>query len=294
MGEMRAFSQSLIFLSLSSLALSVQAKPSVKRGVLSFTEKKISFNSSKLPPFCLGNDPQLIVRSLSRQIPDKGEFETTPQYERRMDAENMKPLIGGLTVKDDFATALDHYGDNEEGIPIVDYDADAEQFSVRINISSKGVGTDSKVDQPGSVCIKHFKVKRGLYRGDQGESIEKEDGYWFYMTSPAFAKFHDPSSEYDFTNATFKFPCKLQIAKRIKPNLRIMVFYRLAEPGLVKERRRVWPTSYYRVNGWTNDFYLNANIVGLWVYDVKTVTVLWKFPIPFQSPQLTQQQFTGK
>lgn len=151
-----------------------------------FSENKIDINSKKLEPNYHGNDLILIFDEISRRAHlEKDEFETTKQFNERIEITNKKPLMGNI-----------YYSSN---IALVDkgefkYDADRERMSVSFNI-------DSRIDWSPS-CT-------------ESTSYYKSEGYYTLSS--------EQSRNNQFYNSDYlSFRIPIEIAKRKKTNLRLL------------------------------------------------------------------------
>jgi hypothetical protein len=97
----------------------------------SFSEKEIDTNVAQLPPNYHGNDIKaLTVEVVKKQRLVKDEFETTAQFQERVENEKKKKIVGELAFNSTFA-----FEDN--GFIPFKYDADNKRMSVSENLGSR-------------------------------------------------------------------------------------------------------------------------------------------------------------
>jgi hypothetical protein len=128
----------ILLISLASIAYAEPktnkkaAATSTKKKRLTQTQKytavQIDSNLEKLPSNYYGNDPKSIYDSIKKRNRSavKGEFETTEQFQKRIDKENSLPIIGQISSKGLFSL--------QAGKTEVNYSADISEISVDIEL----------------------------------------------------------------------------------------------------------------------------------------------------------------
>lgn len=135
--------------------------------------QKLDFSGGQLPSNLVPIDPDELYRVASRTlpIPEKSQFETTAQYQARVEASAQKVLLRGLKVSDDFAFVLrpssratsGHLQKRDDFLNYVfddfvetAYDADSKQMSVSIPTSNGDISHDKN-----SVTAIHLSITYG-------------------------------------------------------------------------------------------------------------------------------------
>ena len=135
--------------------------------------QNLDFSGGRLPSNFVPIDPDELYRVASRTlpIPEKSHFETTAQYQARVEASAQKVLLRGLKVSDDFAFVLrpssraasGHLQKRDDFLNYVfddfveaGYDADSKQMSVSIPTNNGDISHDKN-----SVTAIHLSITYG-------------------------------------------------------------------------------------------------------------------------------------
>ena len=142
----------LLVILLMASVVYAEPKPKKKKAATSakkessqkYTASQIDLNLGKLPSNYSGNSPMLVYAAMVKRknAKDKGEFETSEQYQKRLEKEKYSSIIGQITIDGLFAfKASDIY---------IKYSADNSEFDIDINL-----GTDfgSRYGQPKKIII---------------------------------------------------------------------------------------------------------------------------------------------
>jgi hypothetical protein len=121
--------------------------------------QNLDFSGGRLPSHFVPIDPAELYEAASRTFvaPEKSEFETTAQYQARIEALAQKVLLRGLKASDDFAFVLTPSSRsisgpvqkrddflNDSDFVKTKYDADSKQMSVSIPTDAGEFGSDYK------------------------------------------------------------------------------------------------------------------------------------------------------
>ena len=98
-------------------------------------------SSNKLPANFQGDDADLLYRAIAQRLvhPGKEEFESSAEYEKRLQAFASQPLLGKTSASDEYAFVLGRGGESVRDIDATVYgkiqtsfDADAQVLTVTI------------------------------------------------------------------------------------------------------------------------------------------------------------------
>lgn len=193
-----------------------------------FSESEVNLDSNQFPPNFQGNNPLTVIGTLKkRQEIVKDEFETTRQYQARIDAEKAKPIIDNLNYESNYIFEIN--GDFK-------YNADEEQMTASYDRNDVKLANRDCTSN-------YFLVVPKLYG----------------------IKFPEEYASRDYIGVDrIGFPVKLDIARNLKPSLRLFLIARLAMDG----------GKYVRNISGTN--FLIVEPKQLWVIDAATGKVLQK------------------
>jgi hypothetical protein len=241
-------------------------KQPVKESIYS----KLPFNESvdMLPAKFMGHDIRVIYNVfVNRQEKSKkDEFETTEKYNKRIEIENSKPIIGNLGLSDLFVMSTPAK---------LEYDADKLIAYARISTSTvtKGYNTES-----GVLSI----------RGPNISSSENS-----YLGSNAFGATRDVSSSHSndsclaivnpsvfgitYNGALFTVnKIDADKAKLLKENMRVLLIFNISSPFIsrgVSASSATFDSPYSSRREESNVY---AKVVGAWVYNYLTGEVILK------------------
>jgi hypothetical protein len=244
-------------------------------------------SSNKLPPYFQGDDANILYRAIAQKLvhPDKGEFESSAEYESRLQVFASQPILGKTAAGDEFAFVLGLGGESVRdadatvyGKIQTSYDADAQMLTVTIPL-------DPLSDQDGNFF--------------DWASIWKRDGVPLgsYIGSNAFGvkaqvrRFNDLSTEILIANSDWlqsdcsKNPgdvtCSVSlgssIARSFAAHPRVLVIGELLPPFISSQEDTCEPTvdapseihHHYKL--------LHFRLDQLWLFDGETGAVLRKY-----------------
>jgi len=139
----------IALLIISTAALYPQSQPASKTKSVAtqiVPAQNLDFSGGRLPAHFVPVDPEELYKAANAILatPEKSEFETTTQYQSRVEALSQKPLVRGLKASDDFAIILrpslrsvsgrapDQQDRFADGFVDTTYDADSKLMSVSI------------------------------------------------------------------------------------------------------------------------------------------------------------------
>jgi hypothetical protein len=244
-------------------------------------------SSNKLPANFQGDDVDSLYRGIAQRLvhPGKEEFESSAEYESRLQSFSSQPLLGGTSAGDEFAFVLGRGGESVRDIDATvygkiqtSYDADAQVLTVTIPL-------DPLSDEDG-----HFY---------DWASIWKRDGVPLgsYVASNAFGvkaqvrRFNDLSTEIlidnsdwlktDCTKNPSDVTCTLTVgspgARSLAAHPRVLVIGKLLPPFISSQEDTSQPTvdapseihHHYKL--------LHFRLDQLWIFDGQTGVVLRKY-----------------
>lgn len=149
----------LVLIKASSSFPQSQRAPNAKAAVTSAVPaQNLDFSGGRLPSNFVPIPAAELYESASRTLvaPEKSEFETTAQYQARIDALAQKVLLRGLKASDDFAFVLRPSSRSISGTLLkrddfltmdfveTKYDADSKRMSVSMPTDGGEIGSDYK------------------------------------------------------------------------------------------------------------------------------------------------------
>ncbi|MGI9068367.1 MAG: energy transducer TonB [Pyrinomonadaceae bacterium] len=237
-----------------------------------------------LPPNFAGhNASELYKRIVGRnQVSAKGEFETTESYDRRLQAEAAKPLLGSLTQNSVFAFAIGQ-SEGKPGKLESGYDADRHVLHVyaKLKVAFDNSEERSRRPQPlklpkevgRSLSWADTVTEHSFYTGTNafGAKVRVERHVQVFMEI-AFGNYLNFAALTGFSDL------KLDVAEaiRAKRNLKLLLVCRLAPPYVMKDTGYFAPkidnpyeeSQYY--------YSLNTELLEIWFFDSVTGRVYAK------------------
>ncbi len=276
------------------------SSPRATTKVLKETSKfaTIPFNiaADKLTPQYLGHDAeQLYLKIKEKQAnEEKGEFETTEQYKKRLQMEDSLPIFGTLMFDSIFAVKI-------FGIDSL-YNADKKELKIAIKLSK--VKNEAEYDESRRAVIAKSDHRELTYKGTNafGATVDvKEDVFTNYNI--AFVNYEefplevytdpnmfpsDPKSANRFRDikwlatkesVVIKLRIEPERARAAKENLEVLMVCSLEGPFITKGGTHRKPKFSDPSAFSSLDYYINARLLELWYYDFKTGEVFKKINI---------------
>jgi hypothetical protein len=207
---------------------------------------------TKIPAGFRGNNTVLILSRLQIQEKQKAksEYETSAQVEARVQAILAKPIVGRVTRTSDLSVVC------TECVQSV-YDAENKVLETTVTIDDE-------------LLISRHTEDRGSYIGTNGFGARVE-----------VDKFNEVTNTFRFANTpppyTVSTPMSAQQARSVKSKpsrLKAIVIYQPSSEGVTEAHRYEEATFDIAAEGDRNNYYLNAVIHEVWLYDSTTGEVL--------------------
>lgn len=249
-----------------------------------YSRSAIDVHAEKLPPGYLGIDSEFLYRSLERSSSSKGktEFESTEDYQNRVERESTRPLIAGLSGRNVFAFVL-------EGSPpdvTVEYDADEERMHVFVIPSWERTSGVEGAGNRLTLRTKHKIQKYDTYTATNafGAKVQVES----FRSSQFLIAFSEPfgfrlskhsvSKSLNITQDAirFDFPVVKPQAAHLKARMGVLVVCRLARPNVAEYSEHNKPQFDDPVEVRTHEYYIGVELLQIWIYDKSSGEILSK------------------
>lgn len=262
------------------------------RSTTAYSREPLDPAVGKLLPHYQGNAPESIYRLLQERTSarNKGEFESTEEYEKRLVREDAKPLLGGLRTTSIYAFLL------EESVLETNYDADDERMHVFIfpgvepsSGDTEGAGkrwtllTNQKIESLGTyVASNAFGAKVQVRSSRDSE---------FLIAFSDLAGFNlvERASDSRFGNLTrsgirLDFPLAKARARTLKGRMGVLAVCRLMQPYVAEHFEHFKATFDDPNELRTNEFYIGTQLLQVWAYERGTGEILFKVGRQIQEP----------
>jgi hypothetical protein len=222
-----------------------------------YTSAQIDTNLEKLPPKYFGNDPKAIFTALEERKgkAEKSEFETTEQFQKRLEKENSMPIIG--KIKSDDLLSL------QVNDAVFKYSADTSEMNIYLNLDyGERAITLSYID---------INIRSYLASNSFGAStIVKNSDHEKYAAVPInYTEF-----PYRDTIGQHYIGVKIALnpneAKKAKNDMRVLLIAKLTDPLISENQRYHGATFSSPYNGVFSDRYIHINLSEIWIYNQKT------------------------
>ena len=241
-----------------------------------FLSSSFDTNVTVLPPNFKGHDAKLIWEVLYDKVKtDKGEFETTEEYNKRIDMALSQPVFNKLTLADLYVVSLK---------PSFKYNADNKTVTLRIPNPIVKKGWDKTNGKIG-VEVGELSNRSYNYIGSNAYGATKEATN--VNSSKLILALNNKCNEFEWTLGCNMYgDIKITIdnllpeeAKKNKDDIRVLFVCTLLEP---------WADKGFYYNGATYDSpvsinrtYLNlhSKAVAIWVYNISTGKILKKIQL---------------
>lgn len=270
-----------------------------------YTDVQIDISLEKLPSNYYGNEPKSIYFAIQKikKSAVKGEFETTEQFQKRIESENKRPIIGKISP--------DGFFSFQANGPEIKYSADETELSIHINlerlpqphwyllekIKDHNYKSDKFNENAKSISLTSSRVGNRKYIGENsyGATTEVEENNYesyylavgnykdfpFKETLSSFAQeqikrykkleLNYPISDYDKEWHMFaKFKASVNEAKTIKDSLKVILIVKLDDLPTYEDfayRKATIdnPSEYTNVSR-----YIFVNLEEIWMYNQTT------------------------
>jgi hypothetical protein len=241
----------------------------------------------KLTPGFAGHDIKAVYNDLvaRKNKAVKGEFETTREFEARLQRETEAPILGKLDRTDYLAFVLQ----NSSGETL--YDADAKTMTIAIALSSGAENVYTKSDK--MALTSQAEVKREEYEGSNAYgakgTVTRHSGVNFNVafsnySSFGVSKYIDSNTrsrghtEDFFAKDVFllRIPMDVALAKEVKANLKILAVVKLIKPYTYEGTFYDKPTISRPTEYFIQYHFLNTELIELWLFDESTGRIFIK------------------
>lgn len=233
-----------------------------------FTTMAFDTSASSLAPRYRGHDAEAMFTRLSA-VAKKGEFETTSEYQRRLEGLLSSRTIGTLTYRSTYAFLVDDLD------LTTSYDADAGTLTLSIDVkhyadeesgtnwsafSSRSISTENA----SYIASNPFGVK---VRVRSGTLEQYEIAFNNRDQLPGFNSEMDPS-------IILNVALEPKEAQAISKNVRVLAICRLVQPFATSETDHHQGTVDNPLDLLVKSHYIHAQLLGLWVYNISSGRVL--------------------
>lgn len=229
---------------------------------------------ASLPPGFTGHFPDEILLKLNAKKSKfkKSEFETTAQYNARIEKEKAVPLMGSLTMQSLFAFSFSKLS--------VQYDADQSMLTVGIEQQSvfDNDYDESNVEFTG-LLWDSLEKRLGSYIGSNAFGVKKRIQAWrdTEIIVGITKKF---ISSIDSSNPiACSFSVDAQYAKTLKNTVRLLVIGKLTKPYMGQYEYEDTATITNPTHVITKSFMIYIQPVAIRVYDIQTGKVFCRLAV---------------
>lgn len=261
----------VLLFSVDNIAAQTKSKPPAPAS--NYIMTPFDADIEKLPPNFLGHNGKQIYESLqSRKFTaTKDEFETTEQFNRRVQSASQLPLFGKVSTQSLLALKLERFDSK--------YDADqsilqarlfttlacmSETITPLLNCFTQNWEVSSSEYLAQNIFGVKFKVKKVV-----SESIE--------LNIVNYEKLQLKEIEISSEKAvTFDIPMDMSKARNVKENLKALIIGELTYPYISSSGRSTEGTITSPTDVITTQQILRLKVLQLWLYDFKTGEILKK------------------
>jgi hypothetical protein len=265
----------LLIVSMSFAGSKSKKTSSKKQSVKESLYSKLPFNESvdALPAKYMGHDIRAIYNTFEarQEKSKKDDFETTEKYNKRIEAENAKPIIGTLGLSDLFVMSTPAK---------LEYDADKSIAYATISTSmiTKGYSIESGVL---SINGPNISSRNSSYLGSNafGATTEVSSSYskdsCLAVVNPSVLGINN--SDQFFYGVKFTVNnVNVDKAKSLKDNIRVLLIFNITNPFIswgYSGSSATFDSPYSSSREESNVY---AKVVGAWVYNYLTGEVILK------------------
>jgi hypothetical protein len=236
-----------------------QASGTAKKpaGTLRYSAETFSTASIALPPRFNGNSPFALYEALLKlHALKKGEFESTKQFESRQSEFVKKPFLGEISPATKISISLDP-PQNEHDFALA-YDADTSQMKLRLAEKGFPIGC--------TLSLGRTSRQTGSYVGSNAFGVKarvtKHEVTYFCLGGNIG---HEVA-----------FPVDPEKARKVKPNLRVLLIGSLAAPYRSESSDYSEATISDPVEVSYSAYILHLDVEQVWVYDWMTGEIVYR------------------
>jgi len=252
-----------------------------------YSANEFDIQQNNLPINFKGNNFISIYTSLANlKLTDKGEFETTENYEKRLKEVANASTQGSLKVSSLYSAVPLHNDFYWK------YDADSKIMTYKGKMILGFYG-DEPFDLPKKFAGKFIPIQlessknkyKRSYVGTNAlgvsTNVKEYDVDEHYIAIVNADKFNFKKREefqdlLGYDQLEFSFKLSADIAQKIKPSLRFAIIYRIVSPYITK-KVDVKTATIDSPSEWLGEKkYIYANLEQLWIYDNKTGLIIEK------------------
>lgn len=261
--ECRLSSRLVSLALLVSASVAYAASPAVPaKSVDAYSTGPFNTEIDSLPPKFRGHDLFEVYQKI-KPPKNKGEFETTVEYESRVARWRSLPFLGKLTPEDTLAFVI--FPQLSPDAVKTDYDADQSLLKVSVNFENHYVADGSERWLETYFTSKNLGARPAVTR--MGVKFRVT-----YHTLDSFGLAVDDK----YQNMVFSLPTERQQALELKVYLRVLAVVELVTPYRVKFFGGT-TASLTDPDDWSNNYFgLKVKLKELWLYNSKTGEVLVK------------------
>ncbi len=249
-----------------------EAKPALAPA---YSTEALDLTTTKLPAGYMGHDPERLYTALAGKFSEKGEFESTQEYEARLAQARTTPVIANLSLSDTFAGQIDL----SKGTHEVRYDADQKVLRVTLELDLAVLDTGSfrYENRLKEIRLKERTKVLDVYTGKTAAGVEREvpkrqmDSWELLFTN--FQSF--PFKRGKYADVTFDMelpialPMDVPAAKAAKPNLRALAVFQFKEPYIRNYENHVMPTLSLPEERLLHWYFLVTEVKEIWFYNLE-------------------------
>lgn len=232
---------------------------------VSYVNQPFDLATTKMPPDFKGADPEAIFTAIDkrREKAVKGEFETTAEFNARLEAERNGRLVGDVRPDSLIAIAVEEVDTK--------YDADTKvlQVSVKLGEVWDGIHLDESAR---SIKAKTIFLPTETYEASNAYGakavVEKHSSMLYQLKVKNYKELSTKidGGRYD-REIVFDIPMEIQQAREAKSNVRALAAIALKEPSISKGYLRSKPTITNPKDIFAMYMYLVGDLRALIIYD---------------------------
>jgi hypothetical protein len=237
-------------------------------GAVSPTTTNFDRSVVKLLPNFTGHDIKTLYKEMSTRSAGakKGEFETTEEFRVRVQRENAAPVLGNLDKNGIFAFTIENYGGETL------YDADQRIMTVGIRLSD--AWKDTNVESDKKALTSQSESSEETYEGSNAYGAKVQVTR---LSGKHYEVAFSNSSQFGMTRSILiQIPMEVSTAKNVKDHLKSVAVVRLLEPYTFEGVLYDKPTLNLPKEHFYQFYYLNTELLELWVYDDTTGQIFAK------------------
>jgi hypothetical protein len=203
----------------------------------------------------------------------KGEFETTEEYNKRLEANRRSPILGNLTLADVYAIEVEHLSKT--------YDADKRILKVRSPAISLGINLRAKKQDLRSFTVMSNLVGRSTYTGSNAFGVSKEiekteyanydlefdDAAFFPLYGGSVSDFGKGEHYVYYAKFGTDIPMEAEEAMKSKGNIRALFVCKFISPYINISESHTTPTIDSPKDVTVTTSKLSIDLLEVWFYN---------------------------